>query len=254
MKIRTLLYALALTLFSAVAIAQTIPAGTVLPVMLNSTLDARHNKRGQKITGKLMQDVFLPDGQKLPHGSRVTGQIINVGRAKSGSGSLVVLKFESIVIKGREIAITAHLRALASMFDVFQATLPVNDFADRGTSTSDWDTTQIGGAQVNRGAGQVIADGGNLVGKSTDYGAVTARLMARHNDDCHASTREESLWLFSPWACGVYGFTDLQIAHHGRTEPVGEIALSSNRDVHVRGGSGWLLRVNSSGAQAVTTN
>lgn len=244
MKFRALLFALALAVPSAVA--QTIPDGTVLPVMLSSTLDARHSKLGQKITGKLMQDVSLPDGQELPHGSRVTGHIVTGDPPESGSGSIVAVKFQSITIKGREVPITTHLRALASMFEVFQATLPVNDFADRGTSSSDWDTTQIGGAQVNRAAGQVIADGGDIVGKSTDYGAVRGKLIARRDDGCHASTREESLWLFSPWACGVYGFTDLQIAHRGRSDPVGEIALLSNGDIHVRGGSGWLLRVSTS--------
>lgn len=244
MKAAMLLFALALV--SPSAVAQTIPDGTVLPVMVSSNLDARHSKSGQKIAGRLMQDVSLPDGQKLPRGSRLSGLIAKVDRTEPGSGSEMVLKFETIVVRGREVPINTHLRALASMFEVFQATLPVNDFADRGTTTSDWDTTQIGGAQVNRAAGKVIANGGDVVANATDYGAVRGKLNTRPGDGCHASSEEESLWLFSPWACGVYGFSDLQIAHSGRTAPVGEIALRSHGDIRVRAGSGWLLRVNSS--------
>lgn len=44
---------------------------------------------------------------------------------------------------------------------------------------------------------------------------------------------------------GVYGFVDLKIARAGRTQPVGQIELESRRNVHVEGGSDWLLRVES---------
>ncbi len=60
--------------------------------------------------------------------------------------------------------------------------------------------------------------------------------------------------MFSPWACGVYGFSDLKIAHAGRTQPVGQIELESSRNVHVQGGSGWLLRVESARDKAPHEN
>jgi hypothetical protein len=51
------------------------------------------------------------------------------------------------------------------------------------------------------------------------------------------------LWLFSPSACGVYGFEDLKVSHTGNAAPNGEITLESDRRIHISGGSGWLLRV-----------
>jgi hypothetical protein len=48
-------------------------------------------------------------------------------------------------------------------------------------------------------------------------------------------------------ACGAYGFGDLTILHSGRTEPLGEVTLTSNgKLVKVGKGSAMLLRVDDS--------
>jgi len=230
-------------LLAVAAAAQQIPAGTVLPVMLSTTLDSRHDKPGQAISGRLKQDVALPDGSVLPKDTRVVGHIVTVAPATPGQAARLGLQFDYLVAKGKKISVSAHLRALASMNEVFEAKMPTNAWDDYGTSPSDWNTVQVGGAGVYRGSGQLIANG-DVVGRATDYGAVTARLMAAPQRGCTSGDdeRDQSLWIFSPWACGVYGLPDLTIAHTGRTTPVGLIELASNRFVRVDGGSGWLLR------------
>lgn len=229
-------------LFSiSVAHAQTVPLGTVLPVMLGTTLNARYDKAGKTVTAKLMQDVALSDGALLRKGARITGQVVSTTPATTGAASRMVVRFDRIDTGKRKLSITAHLRALASANEVFEAKLPTNAIDDYGTSSSDWNTVQIGGAGVYRGAGQVV-DGDQVVGKTTDYGAVTAKLLAVPPLGCHASEREQALWLFSPSACAVYGYDDLRIVHRGNTLPLGEIGLESQHDVKVESGSGWLLR------------
>lgn len=230
----------------SLAVAQQIPPGTALPVMLNSTLDARRAKPGQPISGRIMQDVPLPDGAKIPKASKVVGHIVSGNPARPGSPSRIALVFDGLKMAGGEIPITTHLRALASPHQVFEAKLPTNSIDDYGTSTSDWNTIQIGGAGVYRGNGEVV-QGNSVVGHTTDYGAVSAKLIPVPQDGCQGDgQREQALWLFSPWACGVYGYSDVKIVRHGDADQPGVIELESPDNIRVDGGSGWLLRMNGS--------
>ena len=228
-------------------IAQQVPPGTVLPIMLSSTLDARHDQPGKLVSGKIMQDVLLPDGQTIPRGAKVLGHIISAQPASAGVPSQLTLKFAELEFKGKRISINSHLRALASMYEVYEARMPTNAWDDYGTSPSDWNTVQIGGAGVYRGNGEVVSDG-QVVGRATDYGAVTARLIAAPNRGCTgAGEREQALWKFSPWACGAYGLPGVRIVSSDEARAAREIVLQSDRDIHIQGGSGWLLKVDSSG-------
>jgi hypothetical protein len=240
--------ALACIMFCAVPIyAQQIPPGTALPVMLNSSLDAKKDKPGRKISARIMQDVRLPDGRKIPAGSHIVGQLLGVSGPTANSPSRLVVKFETLNSRGHSVPLTTSLRALASMVEVFDAQLPSNNFDEYGSSIADWTTVQVGGDAVYRRDGKVISPYAEVVGSTTLGGDVTAKLTAAPDRGCRGSIegndREQSLWVFSTSACGAYGFRDLQIVHAGRTNPVGEIVLESPSNVQIRGGSGLLLRV-----------
>lgn len=246
--ISLLVVAILASAYYVLASAQQIPAGTILPVMLNSNLDAQRSKPGDTITGKIMQDVPLTDGSRLRKGSTVFGKVIKVD-AGGAAPSHLVCSFTSLKIGQREIPMVTHLRALASANQVFEAKLPTNAIDDYGTSTSDWNTIQIGGAGVYRGNGEVV-QGDTIVGRTTDYGAVTARLIAAPHAGCdNGSEREQALWLFSPWSCGVYAYSDLKIVRWGDNNPAGEIELESSGNLQIRGGSGWLLQTDGDRAQ-----
>ena len=126
----------AVLLFSATAIAQQIPAGTVIPVMLNTSLNASKDGAGKNIEGKVMQDVLTPLGFTISKGSKVTGQIVSAGKS-GGSDSTLVLKFDSIQDHGRTVPLTAAVLAVASMQSVAQAQAPINSNPDM-LSASSW--------------------------------------------------------------------------------------------------------------------
>ena len=230
----------AVCVLSATIAAAQVPSGTVLPVMLSSSLDVRRDKPGQTISGKIAQDVSLPDGARIPRGTKFVGHVVQGATASPGSPSQIILKFDYLLLRGRRLSIAATARAVASSLEVFEAKLPTNAIDDYGTSPSDWNTVQIGGAGVYRGNGEVLR-GNQVVGRTTDYGAVTARLIPTPSRGCfNGSEREQALWEFSPWSCGAYGLGDLTIVQSSGV-PKDEIVLESARNIHIDGGSGWML-------------
>ena len=233
-------------LMSALGFAQGIPIGTVLPMMMNTSLDSTRSKPGDKLTGRLMQEVALGRGERIRAGARLYGQVVEAVPASANTPSRVVVRVDRLVAGQKEYSIVVSLRALASMEDVFSAQLPTGTFDEYGTSISDWTTVQVGGAAVYLGDG-TVRDAMDIVGRAPAYGDVTGKLIPAPKRGCPAEAaaraQERSLWVFSPWACGTYGFEDLTIVRNGAGQPVGTIELSAPKALKVRGGSGWLLQV-----------
>ena len=68
----------------------TIPAGTILPVRLNSSLDSRRSKPGQIISATVMQNTPLAAGSSIRAGAKILGNIeIGIG-SKVAAGSVVL--------------------------------------------------------------------------------------------------------------------------------------------------------------------
>jgi hypothetical protein len=227
---------------ASAAVAQnSIPPGTLLPISLDTGLSAARLHAGQTIHGRVMQDI---PGTPVRRHNLVIGHVVEVQAAHSGQARLEI-SFDSVKTRDGVIPIRADLRAMASMMAVEDAKIP-EEMADRATPPEVATTEQIGGEQVYRGGGPVTA-GDQIVGKPLPYGVLG---VPRPNaeGDCRGTVggnnQPQALWLFSTDACGLYGFDGLQIQHRGRTEPAGQIVLTSTkRKLDVASGSGLLLRV-----------
>ncbi len=216
-----------------------IPAGTILPVHLSTSLDSRKIKAGKRITARVEQDVPTPQG-KIPSGSKLEGKVV---RADEHSA---VLEFDTLRTKKESIPIRVSLRAIAAPTDVDSAQLPISNIDDRGSPSSAWTTRQVGGEIVYRGGGHVLA-GMKRVGEPVPDG-VLGRLRPSKNELCRGEiygdeTPAMALWVFSTDACGVYGYSGLEITHDGRTDPTGQIELTAEKNVRLYPGTGLLLRV-----------
>ncbi len=220
--------------------AQSLPAGTALTVMLSTSVNAKSAKANQKIEGKLMKEISLTGGAKLKSGARVTGHVVSVSKPKS-SGSHIVVQFDQLQDGHLTIPLHVSLRAMASSQNVFQAGLPI-DASSTSESSQEWVTGQVGGDVVFRGRGYVASDQGR-VGLYSGAG-VGGKLAAVDNCPAESGNPQQALWIFSTTACGVYGFEHTKLDHSGLTPPLEQIAFSSEKDIDIRGGSGWLLVTN----------
>jgi hypothetical protein len=230
-----------------------MPDGTILPVRLSSTISLDKAAPGQRISARIAQDVPLENGVVLRRSTKVLGHIVSV---TAGNPSRIAFTFDRIEYsKSNTISIATNLRALASTLEIDSAATPETG-PDRGTPSVWWNTVQVGGEGLyGRGPltrdGQVVGHwvwGGGAVGQVEEKGECRG--------EAAGNTREQSLWLFSTDACGVYGYSDVAIEHAGRTSPEGEITLTStNPNLKIRAGSGILLRVDkSSPAEARQTS
>lgn len=224
------------------ALAQdSVPAGTILPVSLDQSLNAAKVHAGQAIRAEVMQDV---PGTDIRRRARVVGQVVQAGDGGNGQSNLEI-RFDGVEIHGKMVAIRTSLRALASLVEVQAAQMPTI-MSDRGMTPETWPTEQIGGDQVYRGGGPV-AEGDTPVGSITPWGALGVP-RAQSGESCRGvvadNSRPQAMWLFSVDACGAYGLPDIHIDHYGRYDAMGTIVLSSkNGKLKLGNGSAMLLRV-----------
>ena len=228
--------------------ADPIPAGTILPVTLNSTIRSDKSPNGATITATVMQDVPLGKGEMLHKGTKLTGHVVEVIVPGRGSdGAKISFQFDQVRLGNLTIPIATTLRAMASRSEVYAATpKPTSgEYADN--------EIEIGGDQISYGQGEPVMVGSQVVGKYTSQGVLAnvdqdsgSPRGARIDDDA----RPQAFWLFSVNARGAYGFGDLTILQSGRADPLGEITLTSNRKaVKLDKGSAMLLRVDGAGTE-----
>jgi len=235
------LIALTIALFLPVVPSDKIPVGTVIPVMLSSRLNAKA-KPDESIDGKVMQEITLPSGITIREGTRIQGHTVSVSKGKSGSS--IVVKFTGLQEEDRKVPVTIGVLAVASMANVNEAHRPVGGNPDVDPDTQ-WVTRQVGGDVVKRGWGQVFSSGG-VTGKWVGGSSVVIKLTPNEAAGCSTGPgydREQAVWVFSSSACGTYGLGKTKVVNSGTGSHVGDITLTSNRDIDIRSGSGWMLIV-----------
>ncbi len=243
---RKLLDIAILCLAGTCLLAQQIPSGTLLPVMLDNTIDSDKSKPGQQISAKLRQEVPLPDGGKIKRDTKVLGHVVSASPPVGNNLAQLTVQFDKIEIDKRLVRISVGLRAFASMELVAQAREPANANSGNGTSAWDLNLSQVGG-QIAFTGKKIVKYKGQVVGRIPEPGAVLAVPMANPEGGCSgrgSNTAEQAFWVFSTNACGIYGDEDMtMVSGIGGATP-GQIVFKSPKRFTLSGGSGWLLQLN----------
>jgi hypothetical protein len=183
-----------------------IPAGTILPVSLDSIMRSDKSRPGAAITATLMQDVPLDKGTTLRAGSKVMGRVVEASQPAKGSNEArISFQFDHVWLGSRTIPIAANLRALASSMAVSATQVPTS--GGDGDFSGNWSLVQIGGDQVSYGQGYPVMMGSAVVGEYTSQG-VLAYVSQDLGTECRSTidgnTRPQAFWGFSVHACVVH--------------------------------------------------
>lgn len=225
---------------------QKIPSGTLLPAMLDDTVDSEKSKPGEAISAKLRQDVPLSGKGKIKRESKILGHVVAVSPASDGNPYQITVQFEQIEVNKHPVNVSVGLRAYATMEMVAQSRQPANANSGLGTSVWDLNLSQIGG-QITYSGQKIVKWNGQVVGRIPQPGAVLGVPMANPELGCAgpgANTLEQAFWAFSTNACGIYGNDDMTFVSGIGGANSGQIAFKSPKKITLRGGSGWLLQVN----------
>jgi hypothetical protein len=243
---------LALCAATAPALSQTLPQSTAVPVRFMHSVDAKKAKVGDTVTAKIMQVIMLPAGEAIAKGAVLVGHVVAVQAFHFDPTtyahqrpSLISIHFDKLQKGNAVIPVNLSVRAIASTIDSEQAGRPhYLDETDRvGT------ITLIGGTEFTPFDKMIQADDGDSIGYNRKNG-VFARLTSSGYSGpgasfhCEGTDSEQSVAIYSPNACGVYGFAGGYLAGNGQ-DGSGTFTLAAHgRTVELYAGSTALLQVN----------
>jgi hypothetical protein len=234
------------------AASQSLPALTAIPVSFVHSVDAKKAKVGDMVTARTMQAVQLPGGASIPKGAVVEGHVV-VAEAfhfdpapyAHQKPSEISIHFDKVRQGDLVIPVNLSVRAIATAMAAADASSPHH--------LDDTDTlgviTLIGGAEFTPLDKVIKSDGGDAIAYNRD-GGVFARLIpsaslgAAPSVRCAGTDTEQSVAIFSPDACGAYGFGGDYIAQNG-DDGSGTFTLAARgRSAKLSRGFTALLQVN----------
>lgn len=208
------------TLFVVAAPAQDaaeIPAGTIIPVELSKSLDARKAKVGDPIECKLPADVLLHGKIVIPRETRIVGHITDVkAPSKETPGASLGIAFDSMVMKkAEETAIHVILQAVGRPLSLVDSPAHRNEVGDPSAG----------------GAGRTTANPSRM----EERVAAIPLDAAGMNRDTPPPTTMAPL---GPTSKGVVGMKGLSLDTSGQAP----VIRSESGNVHLDGGTQMILR------------
>jgi hypothetical protein len=231
------------------AVQTEVPQGTTFPVRFVRSVDSRRAEPGDRVTAKTLQVVILPGGQHLPKGTLLVGHVVNARpyhfnpEPYAGQkASSISIHFDQIVNGESKLPVNLSVRALANTLQSEWAPrVHYHDETDGAGSM-----ILIGGLEFSPFDKTVRDDDGDVIAYNRKNG-VFARLLAPDKAasmraDCSATSTEQSVAIFSPDACGLYGFGRMSMPHAGRSGSGTFTLVSRSRSIKLYAGSTALLQ------------
>lgn len=240
-----------LSLCSTAGNAATLPQSTTLPARFSHSVDASKARPGDTVTAKTLQVVLLPGGESLPKGTVIVGHVVAASPFQFDTTpyahqqpSRLSIHFDHVQNGNQSLAVTLSVRALANTIDSRQAASPhFTDETDRpGTMML------IGGYSFSPLDKTIQADDGDVIGYNRKQGVYARLLQSGYTTPegavrCDSTGTEQAIAIFSPSACGIYGFDKMYMPDGGQNGSGTFTLAARGHSVKLYEGSTALLQV-----------
>lgn len=200
----------------------TLPSGTAVNAQLNSSVDSKKVKAGDKVEAHTTEAVKYAGKTIVPQGAKLEGHVTEAtARSKGDSGSTLAIQFDkAIPKKGEEISLNVAILAIAA---------PQSDFSGGTPGPS---------SDPMAGAGAAAA-GGSPMGASRSQNPTPATPSYPPGGVASSTSETNGSAQLPANSRGVYGLNDLKLmaAATGQTT----VITSSGKNVHLDGGTRLLL-------------
>jgi hypothetical protein len=223
--------------------SQVLPQSTVIPIRFEHSVDTKKAKVGDEVTAKTIQVVATPGGSRIPKGALLVGHVVALQAFRFDQTpyahqkpSLLSIHFDRLQTGDAVTPVNLSVRAIANTIESREAEYP--------HSTDDTDhlgmMILIGGTTFSPLDKMIQSEDGDAIGYNRKNG-VFARLIA--SGSCDGTDTEQSIAIYSPAACGAYGFGGDYLADTGR-DGSGTFTLAlRGHSVKLFAGSTALLQV-----------
>ena len=206
-----------------------IAAGSVIPVELAKTVDAKKAKTGDEVVATVTQDVKTNSGEVLmPKDTKVIGHVTEAqARNKEQKQSELGIAFDHAVVKGDQMQLPMSIQAVIAP----QTNNPEAGSPDQGPSPGPGIAASgsVGGRPGSMGGGSAQPQSGRQnypEGGASETGTQTAA-----RPPITANTQ------------GVIGMSNVKLETASENSPQGSVLTSEKNNVKIEKGTMMLLRV-----------
>jgi len=217
--------------------APRVAPGSVIPVTLTKTVDAKKAKTGDEVDARVTQDMKTGSGEVIvPKDTKVVGHVTRTqARSKEQKESQVVIAFDHVVMNGGEVPMPMSIQAIVGPQNPNPASTNNNSSAG-GESAG---VPAASGAPGNSGNGNARPGGMSSGAPATAPTAPTGGDETATRAPAATGSRPP----ITGNTQGVVGISDLKLSMADNSLP-GSVVSSEKNNVKLESGMLMLLRVN----------
>ena len=212
-----------------------IAPGSVIPVQLAKTIDAKKAKPGDEVVAKVTMDLKTSSGEVVvPKDTKVVGHVTAAqARNKEQKESQVGIAFDHAVLKDGDVSLPMSIQAVIAP--------PTNDNNANNAGSPAQSAPAGGGSATSSsmGAGRSGNSGSAGQTQPSNTAPNAAGPEGTSNNAQQASARPQ----ITGNTQGVVGISDLKL-EPAQTTAQGSVLSSDKNNVKVEGGTFMLLKVN----------